>query len=384
METRSSLAAVGAALLAGAMLLAQTPQIPNPGKQLPRQPGQEASRQEAPQDDQGGVIFRDDVRFVVAPVTVKDKDGKNVTDLLAPDFVLLDNGKPQRVSMDVATHPISLVIAVQASAGLEKIIPQVQKIGPLISTLVAGESGEVAVLSFDHRIQTLTPFTSDPLKIDEAIKKLKPGSTSARLNDATMEAVNLLRNRPPNRKRILLLISESRDNGSEMRVREVLTAQEFANIMVFSVNMSHLVSALTSKGLPPRPNPIPPEARTLPGGTIGTATTDAQMAVGNWTPVFKEIFTATKAIFVSNPLEVYTKYTGGREHNFVTQKGLEEAVADIGEELHSQYLLTYQLPPDAEGGFHEIEVRVRKPGLEVRTRNGFWIAGPAAPKPERK
>ena len=42
-----------------------------------------------------------------------------------------------------------------------------------------------------------------------------------------------------------------------------------------------------------------------------------------------------KGVFISNPHEVYTKYTGGREYSFMTQRGLEQAISDIGEEIHS-------------------------------------------------
>jgi VWFA-related protein len=330
----------------------------------PAQPGQPG----------GDVIFRTNVRNVIAPVTVTDRDGRIVNNLTTLDFQLYDNKKLQKISEDQASHPISLVVAIEAGAEVEKIVPQVQKIGSLLSNLLVGESGEVAILAFDHRIQTLTPFTSDPDQINMAMKKLKPGSTTFALNDAANTAMNMLRNRPPTRKRILLLISESRDNGSSARVRDVLTAAEFANVVVYSVDMSHLLASLTSTAQPPRPDPIPAEARHLPAGQIGTQTTDAQNTMGDWTPVLKEIFIAAKAIFVPNPLEVYTKYTGGREYSFMSQKTLERAIADIGEELHSQYLLTYSPNNQDEAGYHEIEVRILKPGLKVRTRNGYWLA----------
>jgi len=344
---------------------------PPPSSQAPAQPGQTQPGQVQPGSD---VIFRSNVRAVIAPVTVTDRDGRVVNSLTTLDFQLYDNKKLQKITEDQATHPISLVVAIEASAEVEKIVPQVQKIGPLLSNLLIGDSGEIAVLSFDHRVQTLTGFTSDPDQINAAMKKLKPGSTSFRLNDAAMQAMNLLRNRPPTRKRILLLITESRDNGSELHVRDVLIAAEFANVVVYSVDMSHLVASLTSTAQPPRPDAIPPEARHLPAGQIGTQTTDAQNTMGDWTPALKEIFIAAKAIFIPNPLEVYTKYTGGREYSFMTQKTLERAVADIGEELHSQYLLTYSPNNQDEAGFHEIEVRILKPGLKVRTRNGYWLA----------
>jgi VWFA-related protein len=196
------------------------------------------------------------------------------------------------------------------------------------------------------------------------------------LNDAAMEATRMLKARGKDRKKVLLLISESRDEGSAVKVRDVLTEQEFADVVVYTVDMSHLINQLTSKAEPPRPNAIPPEGRApLPMGTIQTGTTDAQTNMGNYTPAFREIFVAVKAIFIPNPLEVYTKFTGGKEHGFKTQGGLEDAIQEIGEEIHSQYLLTYLPSNRLDGGYHEITVNIaRIPNLTITTRAGYWIA----------
>ena len=316
---------------------------------------------------------------VIAPVTVVDSKGKFVTGLTPLDFRLYDNGKLQVITEDIATHPVSLAVVIQSNAAVEKILPQIQKSASLYDSLVLGEAGEMTVIGFDHRIQRLTQgFTSDPEKIKEAFKKLKPGSSSSRLNDAAMDGINQLKNRPKNFKRILLLISESRDGGSELHVRDVMDAADFANVVIYSVDISHLVTSLTAKVEPNRPSSTPVPTRSLPGGYVNTPTTDSQMDMGNWTPVIKEIYTATKAIFVKNPLEVFTKYSGGREYSFMTQRGLDQAVSDIGEELHSQYLLTYSPNNKAEAGFHEIVVQIALPDMKVRTRNGYWYSG----KPE--
>ena len=86
-------------------------------------------------------------------------------------------------------------------------------------------------------------------------------------------------------------------------------------------------------------------------------------------------FIAAKAIFVKNPLEVYTTYSGGREYDFKTQRDLDRAISDLGEELHSQYLLTYTPNNQDEPGYHNIVVQVNKPDLKVRTRDGYYLAG---------
>src|SRR5690349_9448732 len=70
--------------------------------------------------------------LVMTPVTVTDRAGNIVNNLTPKDFRLTDNGKVQKIDEDVAIHPISMVIAVQANAEVEKMLPAVQKVGSAI------------------------------------------------------------------------------------------------------------------------------------------------------------------------------------------------------------------------------------------------------------
>src|ERR1043166_9603797 len=148
--------------------------------------------------------------FVVAPVIARDAKGDIVNGLTPLDFELYDNGKLQKITEDAASHPVSMVVAVQSSANMEKLLPGIRKIGSLFSGLVLGEVGELAVLSFDHRVQTMTEFTTDPDKISAAFMKIKSGSAPNHLNDAAMKAVNMLSTRDKSRRRVIILISETR------------------------------------------------------------------------------------------------------------------------------------------------------------------------------
>jgi VWFA-related protein len=281
----------------------------------------------------------------------------------------------QKITADVRDEPLSLVVAVQRSSNLTEALPKIQRIGSLLNQLLAGQDGEVAIIGFDHRIQTMQDFTSETAKISEAMQKMTPGSSQHAVIDAVDASIRMLKKRPANRRRVLLLIAEKRDRGSELRLREALTQAQFANIAIYSLNISTIVAALTDKGAPPRPPAIPPEATHLPGNYPATPTTVAQEYYnGNYIPVFVDIFKATKSLFVDDTLDVFTRFTGGREYAFVGEKSLEKAVSGISEELHSQYLLSYSPNNQTEGGFHDIRVVVNRPGLEVRTRPGYWVA----------
>src|SRR5690242_19688266 len=217
-----------AGLLVAGLLVAQQPAKPPAHSEI----------------DPGDLIFRQENIFVMAPVIARDLRGNIVNGLTPLDFELYDNGKLQKITEDAASHPVSMVVAVQSSANMEKQLPGIRKVGSLFSGLVLCEVGELAVLSFDHRVQTMTEFTSDADKISAAFMKIKSGSAPNHLNDAAMKAVNMLSTRDKSRRRVLVLISETRDNGSEMTVRDVLTKAEFKDIAVYAVEVSHLLTSL--------------------------------------------------------------------------------------------------------------------------------------------
>jgi VWFA-related protein len=194
-----------------------------------------------------------------------------------------------------------------------------------------------------------------------------------------VEATRMLRNRPKDRRKVILLIAETRDKGSSLKPREALTNLEISNVMLYSVNMSRFVNELTAKPPLPRPDHIPPAARHVPGGGAQTPTTTAQMtgAPGygiDFAPMITEIMRSVKAVFVSNPTEIFTRYTGGKEYAFVTQRDLERALGEVSREIHNQYLITYNPNNKGEGGFHKIRVEVARRDLDVRTRDGYWLA----------
>ncbi|MBI3208805.1 MAG: VWA domain-containing protein [Candidatus Solibacter usitatus] len=362
------------------LLTAQQPdllRIPKaePAKPLRVQPGTVAPAAET----ETGPRFIMPVNIVVAPTIVVDHKGNFVNGLQLHDFQVFDNDKPQDFKLDVAFQPIDVVVAVQADGVVDQVLTKVRKIGPLLENLVAGEQGAVAIVAFDHRIRVMQDFTSDREKLKKAFEAIKPGSSTARQVDAIEDSVRMLSRRGKDRRRVILLISETRDKGSEGKLRQTMQAAEIANVMVYTLNMSRLLNTLLAPTPVPRPSAIPPEGRHMPDGSAATPSTVAQYGgTGNVLPAFVEIFRQVKAVFVSNPAEVLTKYTGGREFGFVSQKALEDAISKIGEELHSQYLISYNPNNKLEGGWHSIKIQVRNPKFtlkEVRSRPGYWLAG---------
>jgi hypothetical protein len=115
----------------------------------------------------------------------------------------------------------------------------------------------------------------------------------------------------------------------------------------------------------------------MPSGVPATPTSVAQMyGIGGggraeFIPLMVEIFKDVKAIFKDNPVEAFTKGTGGTEYTFYKLHGLEESIRKIGAELHSQYFVSYTPNNKDEGGFHTLEVTVG--AYKTQTRPGYWL-----------
>jgi VWFA-related protein len=318
---------------------------------------------------------------VLAPVLVYDRKHNYVNGLTQDRFRLYDNGKEQNLtSVDVSYTPISLVVAVQANVEADKILPKVNGIGPMLKPIVLGDEGEAAVIAYDHRVRLLQPFTSDPDDITRAIKSIKAGSTSSRLIDAVEQSVFLLNHRDKKRRHILLVIGEGRDGGSQAHPRETLEKLQLANVLVYFVDMSHIIGKLTTPQPDPRPDPTPPAAHPMGGGVPSTPTTVDQAYGTNGgsadaIPLMMEIFRDVKNIFKVSPATAFTKGTGGEQFPFATSHGLEEAISRIGDEIHSQYMITYSPNNKGDGGFHKIEVEVVGGGMyKCETKPGYFMS----------
>lgn len=393
-------------LAASALLFGQIPVL-HPDQVPPAQPGQPAPKSESaapPASTQDSAppssapangpaessidpnAIRVTTRTVLVPTTVKDRDtGDFINGLTVDDFRIFDNDKPQKIASDFSYEPLSVVAVIQANSDVEPMIPKMRKIGTLLHGLVTGEGGDIAVISFDHRITPLVDWTSDPDKLDDGVQKLSAGSSTARTIDAVLEADRMLtRHDPQNRRRrVIVLFSQGYDKGSESRSNETLRDMQFHNIVVYCVDISQLTVFMKGDDRYPRPvmGGIPPEAMPKgPGGRPQTSTEVLQNHPGgNVLNLAPPIWRSIKDLFRQPPDRAFAALTGGRVYSFAKQATLERAMTDLGKELHGQYLLSYS--PDAEtqteSGFHKIRVEVNHPRLDIRARTGYYWGGGA-------
>ena len=93
----------------------------------------------------------------------------------------------------------------------------------------------------------------------------------------------------------------------------------------------------------------------------------------NVIPVIIDLVRGAKNLVFSNPLELLAKGTGGKDYSPRTHGGLQESIQAVGEDLRSQYLLSYRpMNLNDSGIFHRIKVEVNYQDFRVRYRPGYW------------
>ena len=300
--------------------------------------------------------FKTTAPLVLVPVSVKDKSGKTVDGLEESDFELYEDGHLRAHKMEFTVAPISVVVAIQSSVVSGPALAKIQKIGSMIQPLVAGEKGFAAVMTYSSQIKLRQDFTSDPGKIAAAFRSIEPDGFGGDMHEAVAESVRMLAARPKGSRRVLILIGEGKSRSGKIKLEEVITQAQAANVTIYALSYSAYLTAFTSKGAgqfksgKPVYNPI---------GNNGLLA------------ILMEIAKASN----KNSHEALAKYTGGLQLSFLKLKGLEEVMAKAGEDLHTQYLLSFVPSPSEEPVYHSIDVRVRGHGDKaVRTRPGYWPA----------
>ena len=329
------------------------------------------------------VIFVEEIDEVIVPLTVRGPKGDYIHDMAVHDFTLYDNDIEQNIiGFDISYLPISMVICVQTSDRVEGILGDIRKTAYLFTELVLGEFGEAAVMTFDSRIKLLQDFTNDPQKIGKALTTMRIGTSAVALADAMYSAVRMLLKRPDNHRKIIVVISESQNNGSRISLGESLRTAQLYNMTIYPVRLSTLSARLRRKAEPVH-SPIPAGVVVRPTmpGVAATPTSQQQSnysVTPNMIPIIIDLVRGVKNLIFDNPLEVLAEGTGGRDFSPRTTQGVQESIIRIGEDIRSQYRLSYRPNNLNEKGiYHRIRIDVPYEKLKMRYRVGYFH-GPKA------
>ncbi len=188
--------------------------------------------------------------------------------------------------------------------------------------------------------------------------------------DGLSKALDILSHRKPGRRLVVLMISESRDRSSGVKLPEVVQRAQQLNVGIYWLTYSTTLARYTDR-------------RVTTYGDIEDPKVKGRDPKKDETPIPTDSpsmsllgpFTALAHLTKPNLADLFTRLTGAQQIAFLTKGALESAIHDIGEEIHREYILTFVPTPGQSGEFHTIRVEVRnRPDLKVKTRDGFWAA----------
>jgi VWFA-related protein len=331
-----------------------------PGQQQP--PQQQAPPMTLPPpvsaDDYAAPTIRVNTSVVLVPTLVEKPGGAVVYGLKADDFKLLDNSVQQkvRVEEDLDSDPVSLVICIERGRDAPLEYDTFARLGPLLELFTGEGRGEVALVVFDSKPVFLQGFEKDTTYIERDLRQLPEGDGGAAILDAVGYSVELLENRPQNHRRVLLLISESRDHGSRhVTIPELVERIGTTNTLVLSLAFS------------------PSKAELI---DWGKGNTNGGSELNLLAPLMMTINAKRR-----NTPKTLASMSGGEYAPFTKERGFENRVAEVANHSRNRYMLSFR-PTDLTPGLHTIQVSLTQNyGARVVARGSYWAVNDAAAAP---
>jgi VWFA-related protein len=310
----------------------------------------QSTTQDTPQEP----TLRSQSNVVLVPTLVKDQQGGIVYGLEARDFIVEDDGVEQAARLDETPEgqAISLVVAIQRGRRASAEFPRMQGLKSMLDPLFSMGTARVAVVEFDSKVNLTRNFTKDASLVEDDLANLQPGDGGATILDAVRYSVNLLKQEPEDRLRVLLLISETRDHGSHVKIDDAVSAIGQSNAVMYALVFSPALSNILDTGR---------------GTNI-----ESEMHQGI---DFIDLGYRVAQAMRKNVPSTIASMTGGEYELFATKKKFDGRMIDFTNHLHSRYLLSFA-PQSPRPGLHQIRVRLRgAKDAAVLARSSYWAQG---------
>lgn len=304
--------------------------------------------------------------LVIVPTLVLSPSGELVETLHADDFSLTDNRVPQRVSVeDVERQPLAVVVLMQIGGAASQQFANYAKLGTMLDYMMGNSVHRVALVTFDSQPESFWSFTSQIDSIGE-LSHPDRGDDGAAIYDAVKYGIGLLRKEPPSFRRILLLLSQTHDDGSKAHVEDVVRSLGENNITIYSMAFSPEKTWLKDQFTKPRHGNPPYQLSPVPGDPPIIYTFNLSTPLG----------VALRAMRTNAASEI-ASLSGGEYMQFGDRHTLERQLAVLANHIPNRYTLSFR-PTSDEAGFHTIQVWIpNQPNLQVSARASYWSTGSA-------
>jgi VWFA-related protein len=274
-------------------------------------------------------VFRAGADVVTVDAAVQ-RDRRPVTGLKPADFELLDNGVPQEIS-DVAYErlPIDVTLVLDVSASVTGSV--LDELGRALRQVRADllPSDRLRLLIFNMRVRRLVDFSQPATSIDEALASVRGAGSSAVFDSL---AVALSTFDAPGRRRLVVLFTDGQDSSS---ITDAETLLDVAR------RTTPTVAVILGT----------PNAER-PASLLRTSSSVSTLSVG--------------ALSDRIALE-----TGGMVAPLKPGENLTSKFRRMLQEFRSSYVLYFTPRGVERSGAHTLEVRVKRPGVDVRARRGY-------------
>ncbi len=265
--------------------------------------------------------FRADTELVTIPVTVRDSNGRLVTNLERGDFIVEEDGAAQPITQfERGRVPVSLALALDTSDSMrgERIADAREVLANFLDKLLAPED-EASLLSFNHETRILAGWTHHRVSLREKLDSIRPTGSTA-IYDAISAALPLFESRSHPRG-ALLIVSDGADTASDITIAKLKQQLVRSDVLLYTI------------------------AIDAPTGRTSTR-------VNPYT------------------LNELTSQGGGYAEVITSDAELGPATERIAEELNHQYMIGYTPMTPANGKYRAIRVKVTSADYRVRSRRG--------------
>ncbi len=268
--------------------------------------------------------IRMEVALVNVIFTAGDRNGSSISGLKADDFLIFENGKPQKIEYfsdmtQGSDVPLTVALLIDTSASVRSKLDYEKVTAAEFFKSVLRKNKDLAlIIQFDSDVNLVQDFTEDLDRLTSALDSLRAGNSTALYDAVFLSVDDKLKNETG--RKVIVAITDGTDTSSRISEQEALEIAQRNDVLIYGIGVRG--EALVSFGV----------------------------------------------------LKKFAEDTGGRF--FSPDARLEEirtAFRAIGEDLKGQYSLAYRSTNEKrDGSFRKIELRCKVPGVRIRTRRGYY------------
>ncbi len=332
----------------------------SPDKTVEKDDGKSPVEKKQENDDE---VIRIETDLVIIPAQISQRSGKPVTDIKKEEFKIFENGQAQEIayfSHEEQPFTVALVLDMSYSS-----VFKLQEIQNAALTFVnqLRENDKVMVISFDEKARILCEPTSNRKVLKLAIEGAKIASGTS-LYSALGLVLNEKFNIIDGRKAIVLLSDGVDTSSPNLTADDILKQIIKTDVLVYPIQYNTWDDVQKS-----RKN----SAQIFYDEDDRPYSIEIPRKKGEREEDYKAANSFLKEI---------SNQTGGRVFRVSSNTNLNQAFANIADELRKVYILGYYPSEERKVGVrYSIKVRVYRPNLFIRARNGYiWQPERNSPK----